>query len=117
MKAHRVSYEDAYGPIPPRLRIDHKCYEPSCVRPDHLRLATDKQNAENRQGAQANSKSGIRGVTWNSQWGKWTVQVRHNQKLHFFGYYTDLQEAAEVARLKRIELFTHNDVDRIGAAQ
>lgn len=35
-KAHRWSYEDAYGPIPDGLTIDHLCRNTSCVRPDHL---------------------------------------------------------------------------------
>ena len=38
--AHRLSYEDAYGPIPQGLEIDHLCSVFLCVRPDHLEAVT-----------------------------------------------------------------------------
>lgn len=44
--AHRVSYEFASGLIPAGMEIDHECLNASCVNPDHLRLATRKQNSE-----------------------------------------------------------------------
>jgi len=45
IKAHRVSWELHYGPIPPETKILHKCDNPPCTRPDHLFLGTDKTNA------------------------------------------------------------------------
>lgn len=33
---HREAYEHAYGPIPDRWVVHHKCYEKRCVNPDHL---------------------------------------------------------------------------------
>lgn len=44
--AHRLSYEIAYGPIPPAMQVLHKCDNPGCVRPDHLFLGTQKVNLE-----------------------------------------------------------------------
>jgi len=110
--AHRISYELEHGPIPDGMHIDHICHNRLCVRPDHLRLVTRKQNNEHMAGAYRNSKSGIRGVAWQKDKNKWRVQVGHNGKLHNVGYFADFDEAAEAARLKRNELFTHNDRDR-----
>lgn len=49
--AHVEAYERASGPIPvqrPRLVVRHRCHVRACVRPEHLQLGTDKQNAEDR---------------------------------------------------------------------
>lgn len=43
-RAHRVLYEQLVGPIPEGLHIDHLCYNPCCVRPDHLEPVTQAEN-------------------------------------------------------------------------
>ena len=53
--AHRVSYEMSVGEIPAGMQIDHLCHNTLCVNPFHLRAVTQKQNMENRKGAQSNS--------------------------------------------------------------
>lgn len=48
---------------------------------------------------------------WFKRTGKWIGSVRHNGKQHHVGYFTTLEEAEEAVRLKRLELFTHSDMD------
>jgi HNH endonuclease len=43
-RAHRLSWEDHYGPIPAAVDILHRCDVPACVRPEHLFLGTDLDN-------------------------------------------------------------------------
>jgi hypothetical protein len=44
--AHRVSWELHRGPIPPGMKILHKCDRPRCVNPDHLFIGTQKDNMQ-----------------------------------------------------------------------
>ena len=110
--AHRVSYELTIGPIPNGMVIDHVCHQPACVKPQHLRVCSQKQNLENHSGAYSNSKSGVRGVRWHAKNRQWLVEVGHNGRRHYGGYFNTL-EAAKVAAIEtRNKLFTHNAADR-----
>lgn len=46
--AHRLSYEEVYGPIPDGLQIDHLCRNSRCVKPNHLEAVTPKINNDRR---------------------------------------------------------------------
>jgi hypothetical protein len=110
--AHRISYTYANGEIPDGMTIDHMCHNRSCVNPDHLRIATTKENGENRKGASGGNISGVRGVSWHKPAQKWYARVGHNGKQYNVGLFDDLQEAEAAVIAKRLELFTHNDLDR-----
>ena len=43
-EAHRFAYEQAKGPIPEGLQLDHLCRVRCCVNPDHLEPVTNKVN-------------------------------------------------------------------------
>lgn len=109
--AHRVSYELEIGPIPDGHILDHRCRVHECVRPSHLRPVTHGENSQNRART-SKSRSGIRGVVWNSKAGKWQSRVFMQGKYHHAGLHENLEDAAEAVRLKRIEVHTHNDTDR-----
>lgn len=112
VKVHRLSYEWAKGTIPEGMDVDHVCHNKACVNPDHLRLVTNKQNHENRKGAQSNSKSGIRGVVWLKRDQSWLSIVVHEGKRYSGGQYKNIKHAEAAAIALRNRLFTHNDADR-----
>jgi len=47
--AHRLSYEEIYGPIPDKMQIDHLCGVTRCVKPNHLEAVTPKINNSRRR--------------------------------------------------------------------
>lgn len=117
MFAHRYSLELAMGMFWPdyqHLDVDHRCQNPACVRPSHLRPASNKQNSEHRRGAQSNNRSsGVRGVTWDADRNKWRAQIQHNGTMMNIGRFDTLTEATTARRERANEVFTRNDLERL----
>jgi hypothetical protein len=105
--AHRVAFELTYGSIPDGALVDHICRNRACIDPAHLRLATVKQNAENRAD-NPHTTSGFRGVSWDKQRRCWVATVTHNYRTVNLGRFSDIHEAAKAASDARDRLFTHN---------
>jgi hypothetical protein len=105
--AHTVAYELANGPIPTGMQVDHRCRRRACIEPAHLRLATQKQNAENRND-HPDTVSGVRGVAWDKARKRWHATVTHNYRSIFLGRFSDLAEAERVVVAARQAIFTHS---------
>lgn len=113
VSAHRVAWEFTRGPIPEGKQLDHRCHNTRCVNPDHLRITTAKQNQEHRLRANQGNASGVRGVTRSGN--RWVGRVRHGGKNYNIGSFKTIAEAEAAVIAKRLELFTHNDLDRKAA--
>jgi len=108
--AHRYSFMLHGGEVPEGFVLDHLCQVMHCVRPDHLRVVTTKQNNEHLVVHRVNNTSGHRGV-YPQPSGRWAAQVRHHGRSHYRSFDT-AEQAAEWAKAKRLELFTHNEGDK-----
>lgn len=110
--AHILSCRFSGVRIPDGAEIDHSCRNRKCVNPSHLRPVSSSGNKENHSGPQSNNTSGYRGVYWRKDTKSWEARVTSRGKDYACGRFPTSEQAGEVARQKRIELFTHNDIDR-----
>lgn len=115
--AHRFAFEEANGISPDGAYVDHRCHSPACVNPAHLRLVTNKENAENHSGPIATNTSGVRGVYWSKSDAKWTAAVTHFGRWYSGGRYANLADAEAAVIELRNRLWTHNDIDRAGVTE
>ena len=113
MVSHKFAWELENGPVPEGMMLDHVCHNRKCVNPAHLRLATAKQNNENRGVLNKNNTSGVRGVV--RRGNRWVGQVMHNRRCIHVGSFNTIADAEAAVIAKRNELFTHNDLDRLAA--
>jgi len=58
----------------------------------------------------------VEGVWWRPDRNKWQAQVEHNGRVYTVGSYSSIEDAAAAVKAKRLELFTHNDADRLESA-
>lgn len=114
--AHRVSYELANALLPPDLEVDHMCHNRACVNPDHLRLATRSLNGQNLRQARVDSSTGIRGVRYRKDTGRWSAQAQVDCKPYYLGTFATAAEAeAAVVEFRRTHM-PFSLMDQTGAA-
>lgn len=78
---------------PKGMVVDHINHQTLDNRDDNLRIVAQSENCQNKNGAYRGSSSGIRGVSWNKNSGKWYTHVTVNQKTISVGYYSTIEEA------------------------
>lgn len=103
--AARLAWFYMTGEWPP-AQVDHKDRNPANDVWTNLRLATNKQNQENRSLDRRN-KSGIKGVHWQSRIQRWIAQIRHDGKTLHLGCFAQLADAASARADAESRLFTH----------
>lgn len=105
-QAHRLAWGFVYGSVPQDLEIDHIDENKLNNKIGNLRLATRQENSANR-GRQRNNKSGIKGVSFNKNSGKWEAYITLNRKRHYLGLFNTKYLAECAVKKERLKL--HKD--------
>lgn len=86
---HRLvmGVEDSGYPL-----VDHINQNKSDCRKCNLRFASQSLNQMNVSNWKSN-KTGVRGVFWNSQKGKWQARINLNKKNYHLGFYDNIEDA------------------------
>jgi hypothetical protein len=103
-----------YSSPPPGREIDHINHDRLDNRRANLRIVERWQNMQNLRGARSDSRSGVRGVMWGRDAGKWYAQIRLRGQGHFLGYYSTIEEAAAVVAAARAQHMPFSDEARSG---
>ena len=95
-KAHRLAWMYVNGAFP-ELEVDHRNGIRSENKFSNLRLADDSQTCCNRK-VSTRSTSGVTGVHWNAEAGKWRARIKLHGRRILIGDFVRLDDAA-AARL------------------
>lgn len=101
---HRIIWAMHNGRDPGSNLIDHADID--CRNNDggNLRLADGTQNSQNRRRRRDN-RTGVAGVSFRSDIGKWRVRITVAKKVIDLGYFDTIEEAASVRKSAEIEHF------------
>lgn len=101
--AHRYAWMREHGPIPDGEVIDHKCFNPACVKISHLRPATVGENNTNCPGPRSTNLLGYRNISRHGN--GYQVRVVHRGEMAYSAYFSDLEAAISAAAAKRAEVY------------
>lgn len=94
---------------PKDLTVDHINHNTLDNRKSNLRICTQKQNNENRNGCfSSNKTSKIRNVCWHKQRQKWQVSLGIKGKQKYIGIFDSLIDAEQAAIAARKKYYTHS---------
>lgn len=103
-KAHRIAWFLTYGKWPDG-EIDHINGDRADNRIVNLRDVSRMTNTQNLHAAKAHNKSsGLLGVTFNKNTGRWIAALQANKKEYFLGTHKTAQEAHNAYIQKKREL-------------
>ena len=110
--AHRMAWFLTHGEWPEN-DIDHFNGLRNDNRLSNLFPKTRMENMHNAKQWSTN-KSGITGVYWHKAMNKWCSEIKHNGQKIILGYYSDINEAAEILRISAALLgFTERHGSRV----
>lgn len=102
-QAHRLAWVLYYG-CWPNDQIDHINGDKADNRIANLREATNSQNGKN-YGFNKSNTSGVKGVSWCKNTGRWRAVIKVNHKSKFLGRYDTKEQAARARQIAEKKYF------------
>ena len=100
---HRLVWEEANGPIPKGMTIDHINGDRFDNDLSNLRVVSQQENTKNAATPKSNT-SGVTGVSWCNRRSKWRAYVRVSYEQITLGTYVDWFDAV-CARMSANNLY------------
>lgn len=107
--AHRLAWFYVYGEFPVN-QLDHINRARADNRIANLRLATRSENQQNRSKQRTNT-SGVTGVNWHKQHGKWNAKIMTNGRRMCLGFFDTIADAAAARAAAKAKLHTFHPED------
>ncbi|WBK39666.1 hypothetical protein [Xanthomonas phage L522] len=109
-KAHRLAWLLHTGAWP----TDHIDHIDGCRTNNRISNLRECSNAENRQNQKRRSDntSGVPGVGWHKQAGKWAARIRVNGKTISLGLFDSIEEAAAARAAAKAQYHPFQPIDR-----
>ena len=109
--AHRIIWEMHNGTIPDGYQVDHINGIRSDNRIDNLRIVRNSENSKNQKRKSTN-KSGMTGVSWDTQTQRWRAHITVNGKMISLGRYIDKIDALTARKNAEIKYNFHENHGR-----
>jgi hypothetical protein len=93
---------------PDGMVVDHRNHDTLDNTDSNLRVCTQLENQQNRQGPTRSGKSGIRGVTWHKYRNKWQAAIRINNISIHVGSFADIRDAEEAVKKARADMMPYS---------
>lgn len=100
---HREVTKAVHGSI-----VDHEDHNTLNNQKENLKVGTHASNQKNRT-LQKNNVSGINGVSWNAQKGKWQARITVEGKSKHLGFFDDPARAAPIIEAAKQEAGYHKN--------
>ena len=84
-------------------------------RKENLRITTNQENCQNRQGAYSNNTTGFRGVHYHKKYRKFEAYYWMHYKKYLVGYFESAEEASAAVTLARRANMPFSEMDKEGA--